>query len=343
MRIQLWRSHRKIDDCWGVEEFKQLPTEVESNGAAVRLQMDYLLLLQRVHLAVITAMHMSNDHRYGSVECFFQAGGSGDLCVALWIIDLGRARKVTSQRQIKQQLDTIRDTDLFECPEEVVFYCMFTERQFGCNDLVGLAGRGTPHHVQFTLGQWRGLVCYSNVGRGDAFNCIQQEGRFQSARPDIALANMLDTIEKIGHWLLSREYPPCPAAKCVDNGLMRRLIQKDNSQDAGMSATDRLCQIESIPGLLTKLGADHHEVYMIGLQRAKKVGNRYSRSMTVPVSREPSREQVTAHGVAIDNQDTESMCGIILRGHWFRRPGACAEISLSQHERTSLAHPRRGH
>jgi hypothetical protein len=110
-----------------------------------------------------------------------------------------------------------------------------------------------------------------------------------------------------------------------------------------MSATDRLCQIESIPGLLTKLGADHHEVYMIGLQRAKKVGNRYSRSMTVPVSREPSREQVTAHGVAIDNQDTESMCGIILRGHWFRRPGACAEISLSQHERTSLAHPRRGH
>jgi hypothetical protein len=42
-----------------------------------------------------------------------------------------------------------------------------------------------------------------------------------------------------------------------------------------MSATDRLCQIESIPGLLVKLGADHHEVCMVGLQFAKEVGGWY--------------------------------------------------------------------
>jgi hypothetical protein len=51
LRIQFWRDRWQRDDRRRIEEFKQLPTEVSSNHAAVRLQMNNLLVLQRIHLS----------------------------------------------------------------------------------------------------------------------------------------------------------------------------------------------------------------------------------------------------------------------------------------------------
>jgi hypothetical protein len=51
LRVKLGRRRRQRDDRWRIEKFKQLPTKIHSNDIAMRLQMYYLFVLQRVHLA----------------------------------------------------------------------------------------------------------------------------------------------------------------------------------------------------------------------------------------------------------------------------------------------------
>jgi hypothetical protein len=71
------------------------------------------------------------------------------------------------------------------------------------------------------------------LGEGMHSECVQQKSRLLRTRPDKALAYMFDAIEQLCHGLLSREYSACPAAKRVDNGLMRRLIQRTTIKTLG--------------------------------------------------------------------------------------------------------------
>jgi hypothetical protein len=114
-------------------------------------------------------------------------------------------------------------------------------------------------------------------------------------RPDKAFAYMVDTIEEIGHGLLSGEYSACSTTKRVNDRLMRRLIQKNNNQDARVRATDRLGKIESISGLPGELSANYHQARTVRLQIKQDIGRCNGRSAAISLPCESIREQIAAH------------------------------------------------
>lgn len=131
LSIQFGRSHRQIDDRRRIEEFEELSTKVRSNCTAVWLQMNYLSFLERVRLAENQSdankkrLHncsIENEQAIRNAVC-----RSDGLEARLRLIGRCRAKRLTLQRQIKQQFDAIRNTYLFECPEEVVFHRVFAE------------------------------------------------------------------------------------------------------------------------------------------------------------------------------------------------------------------------
>jgi hypothetical protein len=63
---------------------------------------------------------------------------------------------------------------------------------------------------------------------------------------------------------------------------------------------------------MTDLGADHYNVYGVFCQSSNKVRRADRDGVICPVSLECIRQKITAHGIAIHDQDAKCRLGILI-------------------------------
>ena len=118
------------------------------------------------------------------------------LCIRGFVLG---AESMAANREVEEQLDTVRDTKFLKGPEEVVLYRVFAEPQFAGDRLVRLSLRCALHNLQFTYRKFRRIVREQNVGIGNALECFKQRAGLSFRCPDEPLRDMPDAVEKFLH------------------------------------------------------------------------------------------------------------------------------------------------
>jgi hypothetical protein len=73
-------------------------------------------------------------------------------------------------------------------------------------------------------------------------------------------------FEKFGDRLLAKKYPASSASERVHDGITRRTIEEHYDEDAGMGATDSLCEVEFVRVFRVYFGADDEHFHLLSIR-----------------------------------------------------------------------------
>jgi hypothetical protein len=124
-----------------------------------------------------------------------------DLLWGNWRLRLriGLAERMSSHSQIEEEFDTAGNAQFFKCAEEVILDGVLAEAQLRGDLLICSASCGTLDNFELAHGEGGRVLFSERRGDRNFLESIQQGVRLPLSSPEVALPDVRDAIDELGH------------------------------------------------------------------------------------------------------------------------------------------------